>query len=110
MRLPLRRRPHGASAAIPPPRSVSAAASPDPFSVRSIPQGIPSLEEVGALLTCAADLSYCTICACYQSQHKLQLDARDEGRYVPPVFQPPPVEVMTGYQAFPQQGYPTMYR
>lgn len=33
---------------------------------------MPSLEELGSLLTCAADLSYCTICACYQTQHKVR--------------------------------------
>lgn len=41
-------------------------------SSRSSQQGNPSLEELGALLTCMADLSYCSICACYQTQHKVR--------------------------------------
>lgn len=77
--------------------------------------GSPALEEVGALLTCAADLSYCSICACMQTQHKLQLDARDEGRYIPPtgMYAVPDTQSMSGYpdnsnpyQAAPPAGYP----
>ena len=44
-----------------------------------------------------------------QTQHKLQMDARDEGRYVAPAFMAPPgMQIMDGYGAVgPQSG---MYR
>ena len=83
----------------------------------------PTIEQIGDVLTVTADLSYCSICACMQTQHKLQLDARDEGRYVPPIYQSPDVQSMTrGYPAdgayqgnaystaVPPQGYPAMRR
>jgi len=48
--------------------------------------GSPALEEAGTLLTVAADMTYCSVCGCMQVQHKLQLDALEEGRYVAPAF------------------------
>ena len=66
--------------------------------------GNPVLEEAGAVLTLGADVTYCSVCSCMQTQHKLQLDARDEGRYTPPVFQTsaPGQQGMDGYGAVPQ--------
>jgi hypothetical protein len=60
-----------------------------------------------------------------QTQHKLQLDARDEGRYTAPAFMAvPQAQGMDGYGAVPapqagfypapaaapQPGYPPTYR
>jgi len=59
--------------------------------------GNPVLEEAGGVLTLAADLTYCSVCGCMQTQHKLQLDARDEGRYTAPAFAAPGVQTMDGY-------------
>lgn len=59
--------------------------------------GAPALEDAGAVLTQAADLTYCSVCSCMQTQHKLQLDARDEGLYEAPAFlSPPGMQTMTG--------------
>ena len=71
--------------------------------------GSPALEEAGILLTLGADCTYCSVCSCMQTQHKLQMDARDEGRYVAPAFMAPPgMQTMDGYGAVgPQSG---MYR
>jgi hypothetical protein len=86
--------------------------------------GNPALEEAGALLTVGADLTYCSVCSCMQTQHKMQLDARDEGRYVTPAFMAVPgAQGMDGYGAVPTpqagfypapvaqpQGYPASYQ
>jgi hypothetical protein len=66
--------------------------------------GNPALEEVGAVLTVSADLTYCSVCSCMQTQAKLQLDARDEGRYVVPAFMAPGQQSMD-YGAVPQAGF-----
>ena len=70
--------------------------------------GSPAMEEAGALLTFAADATYCSVCACMQTQHKVQMDARDNGTYVAPAFMAPPDVQTMGYGATgPQSG---MYR
>ena len=46
--------------------------------------GSPMLEEIGALLTCAADLSYCSICACMQARARGPVSA-----FPPPLLTPP---------------------
>jgi hypothetical protein len=68
--------------------------------------GNAALEEAGVVLTLGSDLTYCSVCSCMQTQHKLQLDARDEGRYTPPAFAcvPPGAQGMEGYGAVPQAG------
>ena len=66
--------------------------------------GSPALEEIGIVLTFASDLTYCSMCSCMQTQHKLQLDARDEERYVVPSFMtvpPGPQSMDGGYGAVP---------
>ena len=69
--------------------------------------GSPALEEAAVLLTVLADSTYCSVCACMQTQHKCQLDARDAGTYTVPAFVPPSGQYMEGYGAVPQSG---MYR
>ena len=89
--------------------------------------GNRALEEAGGILTVAADLTYCSVCGCMQCaslratagtcgaawtdsrlqrvQHKLQLDALEEGRYSAPAFMPPAQQTMDGgYGSTPQQG------
>ena len=69
--------------------------------------GSPALEEAGVLLTIGADATYCSVCSCMQTQHKLQLDARDSGAYVAPAFlAAPATQTMDGgYGAVPQAGF-----
>ncbi|XP_008458185.2 uncharacterized protein LOC103497697 isoform X2 [Cucumis melo] len=49
--------------------------------------GSEELREASDLLTCLSNLVYCSVCACMQTQHKLELDKRD-GKFGP---QPPPM-------------------
>ncbi len=65
-------------------------------------------DEAAAIAHNASDAVYISVCACMQTQHKLQLDARDEGRV--PTFttttaitmNPPPAQQMV---MMPSQGY-----
>jgi hypothetical protein len=50
---------------------------------------VPGLRETAHALDLAADIAWCSVCACMQTQHKVQLDARDAGR-----AQPKPVDPM----------------
>ena len=50
---------------------------------------VVAIEELACLCRCAASLSgnhelHDLVCACMQTQHKIQLDARDSGNYVVP--------------------------
>ncbi|KAE8709421.1 hypothetical protein F3Y22_tig00110332pilonHSYRG01479 [Hibiscus syriacus] len=38
--------------------------------------GNDELQEIAEILTCISDLVYCTVCACMQTQHKVELDHR----------------------------------
>ncbi|XP_071695845.1 uncharacterized protein [Rutidosis leptorrhynchoides] len=79
--------------------------------------GSDELKEASQLLNCSADLVFCSVCACMQTQHKVEMDKRD-GKFgmlpmeVPPVQQmtridqqylPPP---HTQYEQPPHYGYP----
>jgi len=61
--------------------------------------GNAALEEVGVVLTCAADATYCSVCGCMQVQHSLQLKALEEGRYAAPAF----IAGMPSYGSVPPQ-------
>jgi len=69
--------------------------------------GNPELEEAGMILTLSSDLTYCSVCSCMQTQHKVQLDARDSGEYVAPAFMAVPQQQSMdgGYGAVPQAGF-----
>ncbi|KAG0488525.1 hypothetical protein HPP92_007336 [Vanilla planifolia] len=76
--------------------------------------GSEELQEASQILNCLSDLVYCTVCACMQTQHKVEMDKRD-GKFGPqPVMAVPQVQQMSridqplppyvaGYQ--PQPGY-----
>uniref|UniRef100_A0A7S0QVX8 PLAC8 family protein n=1 Tax=Pyramimonas obovata TaxID=1411642 RepID=A0A7S0QVX8_9CHLO len=42
--------------------------------------GNDELERLADILSCIADLTYCSVCACMQTQHKVELDVRDGTR------------------------------
>ncbi|CAL8465263.1 g4798 [Coccomyxa elongata] len=81
-------------------------------------------DELGELAHCTdniAQVAWCSVCACMQAQHKVQLDERD-GRGAPPPpnpLQAPGVQMMGpsayagpppgGPQGGPPQGYPQGY-
>lgn len=46
--------------------------------------GSDELQAIADIVTLIADLLYCSVCACMQTQHKLELDVRD-GKSAPKV-------------------------
>nr|VDD49357.1 unnamed protein product [Brassica oleracea] len=90
------------------------------FSIVACIVGIDELSEASQLLSCLADMVYCTVCACMQTQHKVEMDKRD-GKFGPQPMAVPPPQVMSridqatppaigyppqGYPQHPPQGYP----
>jgi hypothetical protein len=81
--------------------------------------GNDAIREAAHIIDCVADSLYCSICACMQTQHKVQLDARDANPalimpfspYMAPLAQtmgvpintPPPQQPGGGY-AYPPPG------
>ncbi|XP_010533641.1 PREDICTED: uncharacterized protein LOC104809374 [Tarenaya hassleriana] len=95
------------------------------FSLVACIVGSDELSEASQLLSCLADMVYCTVCACMQTQHKIEMDKRDgvfgpQPMAVPPAQQmsridqpiPPPVGYPPApgytqpYYPHPAQGYP----
>eukprot|EP00897_Mesotaenium_endlicherianum_P002162 jgi/Mesen1/1974/ME000147S01061 len=89
------------------------------FSLLACITGNDVISDISQVLNCAADIVYCSVCACMQTQHKVQMDKRDGKFGDAPVMAPPPPQEMhrvdhgqlpvggyppAGYP--PQQGYP----
>ncbi|KAF9615314.1 hypothetical protein IFM89_022730 [Coptis chinensis] len=72
------------------------------FSIVACIVGSDELSQASQILNCMADLVYCTVCACMQTQHKVELDKRD-GVFGPqPVMAIPPAQQMSRFdQAVP---------
>ncbi|CAN6921774.1 unnamed protein product [Brassica oleracea] len=82
------------------------------FSIVACIVGIDELSEASQLLSCLADMVYCTVCACMQTQHKVEMDKRD-GKFGPQPMAVPPPQVMSRIDqatppaiGYPPQGYP----
>lgn len=91
------------------------------FSLVACIVGSDELQEASQILNLLADLVYCTVCACMQTQHKVQMDKRD-GKFGPQPMAVPPHQQMSridqpypatvGYPpqqqayGYPPQGYP----
>ncbi|GMH29755.1 hypothetical protein Nepgr_031598 [Nepenthes gracilis] len=77
-------------------------------SIIALIAGSDAISEASQILSCAADYVYCTVCACMQTQHKVEMDKRD-GMFGPPVMAVPPVQQMSRIdQPFPPSvGYPS---
>ncbi|KAK4354590.1 hypothetical protein RND71_026784 [Anisodus tanguticus] len=95
------------------------------FSIVAMIVGSEEISEASQLLSCLSDMVYCTVCACMQTQHKVEMDKRD-GKFGPQPMAVPPLQQMSrldqpypptvGYpppaydaaygQPPPQQGYP----
>lgn len=52
------------------------------FSIVAAIVGSPELENASELLSCLSNTVYCSVCACMQTQHKVELDKRD-GQFGP---------------------------
>lgn len=69
--------------------------------------GSEEISEASQLLNCLADLVYCTVCACMQTQHKIEMDKRD-GKFGPQPMAVPQFQQMSriDQQVPPTVGYP----
>eukprot|EP00242_Pyramimonas_sp_CCMP2087_P012145 CAMPEP_0198212822 /NCGR_PEP_ID=MMETSP1445-20131203/27801_1 /TAXON_ID=36898 /ORGANISM="Pyramimonas sp., Strain CCMP2087" /LENGTH=197 /DNA_ID=CAMNT_0043887369 /DNA_START=104 /DNA_END=694 /DNA_ORIENTATION=- len=50
------------------------------FRILACLTGNDAIEQAADILTCIADLTYMSVCACMQTQHKVELDVRDGDR------------------------------
>lgn len=79
------------------------------FSLIAAIVGSQQLEDASELLNCLSNAVYCTVCACMQTQHKVELDKRD-GKFGPMQAPPPPQQMSRMEQAVPPTvGYPPAY-
>lgn len=69
--------------------------------------GSEEISEASQLLSCLADMVYCTVCACMQTQHKIEMDKRD-GMFGPQAMAVPPMQQMSRIDQPipPSAGYP----
>ncbi|KAK4338447.1 hypothetical protein RND71_042934 [Anisodus tanguticus] len=72
--------------------------------------GDDEIEDAAHILTCMSDTVYYTVCACMQTQHKIELDKRD-GKFSPSPMTIPPMQQMSRLdQPYgPTVGYPPSY-
>ncbi|KAJ9555143.1 hypothetical protein OSB04_009757 [Centaurea solstitialis] len=63
--------------------------------------GSDELSDASQALNCLADMVYCTVCACMQTQHKVEMDKRD-GKFGPQPMAVPPAQQMSRFD----QPYP----
>ncbi|KAK8658093.1 hypothetical protein V6N13_036305 [Hibiscus sabdariffa] len=77
------------------------------FSIVAMIVGSGEIQDAAQLLNCLADMVYCTVCACMQTQHKIEMDKRD-GMFGPQPMAVPHVQQMSRLdQAIPPAaGYP----
>ncbi|XP_058085328.1 uncharacterized protein LOC131232851 [Magnolia sinica] len=88
------------------------------FSIVAMIVGSDEIQQASQLLSCLADAVYCSVCACMQTQHKIEMDKRD-GMFGPPVMAVPPIQQMSridqplppavGYPPQPSYGQPYGY-
>ena len=80
------------------------------FSIACV-TGNDALQEASQCLNCFSDMVYCTVCACMQTQHKVEMDKRD-GKFGPQLATAvPPQQYMSRIdQPYPPAvGYPQQY-
>ncbi|KAK7308969.1 hypothetical protein RJT34_05341 [Clitoria ternatea] len=77
------------------------------FSIIAAVVGNSELREASQLLSCLSDFVYCTVCACMQTQHKIEMDKRDGMVGQSPMSVPPFQQMSRFDQAVPPfVGYP----
>ncbi|KAJ4951648.1 hypothetical protein NE237_028480 [Protea cynaroides] len=77
-------------------------------SIIAMISGNDGINEASHLLSCLSHYVYCTVCACMQTQHKIEMDKRD-GKFGPqPMMSVPPVQEMSRLDQPipPSVGYP----
>lgn len=77
------------------------------FSIVAMIVGSDEISEASQILSCFSDMVYCTVCACMQTQHKVEMDKRD-GKFGPQPMAVPPAQHMSRLdQPYPPTvGYP----
>ncbi|PRQ17624.1 hypothetical protein RchiOBHm_Chr7g0197021 [Rosa chinensis] len=77
------------------------------FSIVARLVGRKEISEASQLLNCLSDLVYCSVCACMQTQHKIEMDKRD-GMFGPQPMAVPQFQQMSriDLQIPPNVGYP----
>ncbi|XP_073313876.1 uncharacterized protein [Primulina huaijiensis] len=80
------------------------------FSIVAMIVGSEELSEASQILSCLSDMVYCSVCACMQTQHKIEMDKRD-GKFGPQPMMAPHVQQMSRLdQPYPPSvGYPPAY-
>eukprot|EP00261_Vitis_vinifera_P027874 XP_010661835.1 PREDICTED: uncharacterized protein LOC100267039 isoform X3 [Vitis vinifera] len=89
------------------------------FSIVAMIVGSNEIEEASRILSCLSDIVYCSVCACMQTQHKIEMDKRD-GKFgsqpamaVPPTQQmsrvDQPIPPLVGHPSEPSYGQPHGY-
>ncbi|XP_006649301.1 uncharacterized protein LOC102721525 [Oryza brachyantha] len=64
------------------------------FSIVAAIVGSEELSEASQILSCMSDMVYCSVCACMQTQHKIEMDKRD-GKFGPRPMAVPPMQQMS---------------
>ncbi|CAH9075697.1 unnamed protein product, partial [Cuscuta epithymum] len=64
------------------------------FSIVAMIVGSDEIQEASQLLSCLSDMVYCSVCACMQTQHKIEMDKRD-GKFGPGPMTVPPQQQMS---------------
>ncbi|KAL8137176.1 hypothetical protein V2J09_003177 [Rumex salicifolius] len=82
------------------------------FSIIALIVGSDEISQGSEILNCVADYVYCTVSACMQTQHKVEMDKRD-GLFAPRAMDVPPHQQMSRIdQPYPPTvgyGYPEPY-
>ncbi|KAK2984559.1 hypothetical protein RJ640_018937 [Escallonia rubra] len=71
------------------------------FSIVAMIVGSDEISEASQILSCLADIVYCTVCACMQTQHKVEMDKRDGMFGSHPMAVPPPQQMSRLDQPYP---------
>lgn len=80
------------------------------FSIVAMIVGSEEVSEASQILSCLSDMVYCSVCACMQTQHKIEMDKRD-GKFGSQPMMAPNVQQMSRLdQPYPSSvGYPPAY-
>ena len=78
------------------------------FRCAAMISGNDELEQISDVLDCVADVTYCSVCACMQTQHHEQLKVRDPNARPPPRHNPmaPPGPMQMQQMAPPPHPHP----
>ena len=72
------------------------------FRVAAMVSNDDSIEQAADILDCISDMTYCSVCACMQTQQEAQIDFRNESMTPQQqVFQAPQVQRMAAYETQP---------